>query len=119
MKTIRFHLVVALLLCVAVTMTGWWLLTAHEANWKPWLANWLLAVNLLAFGYYAVDKALAQRSLRRIPEVVLHALALCGGSPAAFLAMWVFRHKTIKTSFRILFWTIVVLQFALLAYVVK
>jgi uncharacterized membrane protein YsdA (DUF1294 family) len=49
----------------------------------------------------------------------LHTLSAIGGSPAALLAMWLFRHKTIKASFRILFWAIVVLQLCLSAYIAK
>ena len=66
-----------------------------------------------------LDKYLAGTLLFRIPELTLHTLSAIGGSPAAFVAMAVFRHKTIKSSFRILFWSIVVLQLVLTAYVVK
>jgi uncharacterized membrane protein YsdA (DUF1294 family) len=118
--SVRFHVILAISICVLGTILSWWLLTERRHAWLPWLANWLLIVNVVTFAYYGVDKYLASRLYPvRIPEIVLHTLAALGGSPAALLAMWLFRHKTIKTSFRILFWGIVILQFALLAYVVK
>jgi uncharacterized membrane protein YsdA (DUF1294 family) len=117
--SVRVQMTIALSLCVAGTIATWWLLTSHEhVGWR-WLAHWLLVVNGLAFAYYGLDKWLARRVFFRIPEAVLHTLAAIGGSPAALLAMWLFRHKTIKSSFRILFWAIVVLQIVLAAYVVK
>jgi uncharacterized membrane protein YsdA (DUF1294 family) len=116
---VRFHLTIALGLCALGTATSWWFFTKHEHNVRSWLANWLLVVNVVTFAYYGLDKFLAIRVLWRVPEIVLHVLSAIGGSPAAFLAMWIFRHKTIKTSFRILFWSIVLVQAALVVYIVK
>ncbi len=109
----RFHALVALALTLA-GMGLWLWLFRHAWHWYQALAGWLVAVNLTAFGYYGYDKACARRLARRVPEVVLHGLALAGGSLGAFLAMRLFRHKTIKGRFQFLFWCIVVLQ-ALLA----
>jgi uncharacterized membrane protein YsdA (DUF1294 family) len=78
---------------------------------------WLVSVNLIAIGYYAYDKRQAKDSGRRIPEVVLHGLALAGGSPGAWVAMRLFRHKTIKGSFQLVFWLIVVVQLLLIAWI--
>jgi uncharacterized membrane protein YsdA (DUF1294 family) len=75
-------------------------------------------VNIVTFAYYALDKWLAAKPWFRIPEIVLHTLTAMGGSPAALLAMRVFRHKTIKPSFRILFWSIVLVQIMLTVFVV-
>jgi uncharacterized membrane protein YsdA (DUF1294 family) len=79
------------------------------SSWS-WLAAFLVAVNLTVFIYYGLDKWQAQRGGRRVPEVVLHGLALAGGSPGAYLAMQAFRHKTIKARFRFIFWIIVGVQ---------
>jgi uncharacterized membrane protein YsdA (DUF1294 family) len=116
---VRNHLLIAISLCILLTLASWWLFTSHQHTWWHWLANWLLAVNLLTFAYYGLDKFLARTYLWRIPEVVLHTLGAIGGSPAALVAMTLFRHKTIKSSFRILFWSIVVVQAALTIYIVK
>ena len=62
---------------------------------------YLLLVNGLTFLVYRLDKRRAERGGRRIPERELLLWALAGGTPAAFLAMRRFRHKTKKTSFRV------------------
>jgi uncharacterized membrane protein YsdA (DUF1294 family) len=45
-------------------------------------------------------------------------LAFLGGSPAAFAAQKVLRHKTRKTSFQKTYWTIVFLQLLLIGLIV-
>jgi uncharacterized membrane protein YsdA (DUF1294 family) len=89
----------------------------HHLRWFHLLAAWLAGVNLTAFAYYAFDKYRARTAGRRVPEIVLHGLALAGGSAGAFLAMRCFRHKTVKGSFRLAFWLIVLLQLGLAAWV--
>jgi uncharacterized membrane protein YsdA (DUF1294 family) len=74
-----------------------------------WLA-YLGAINLVTLGFYGWDKWRAIKQKSRTPEWCLHLLALLGGSPGAWVAQQFFRHKTIKRSFRIVFWTIVALQ---------
>jgi uncharacterized membrane protein YsdA (DUF1294 family) len=44
--------------------------------------------------------------------VILHAAALVGGSPGALIAQMLFRHKTRKFKFRLIFVGIVALQCA-------
>ena len=118
--SVRYQLVIAIALCVVITAAFWWFLTNHQHDWIRWVACWLGAANLTAFAFYSLDKYLARKVIiLRIPETVLHTLAGIGGSPAALLAMLIFRHKTIKPSFRVLFWSIVVVQLALTAYIVK
>ena len=80
------------------------------------LGAWLLVTNLLAFGAYYVDKRRAMRGQRRIPERTLLGLSAIGGSPAAYLAMRMFRHKTVKVSFRLAYWSIVAVQVGLLVW---
>ncbi|WP_076068993.1 DUF1294 domain-containing protein [Sphingomonas montana] len=45
------------------------------------------------------DKERARAGLRRVPETTLLWLALIGGTPGAFLARHLFRHKTRKQPF--------------------
>ena len=117
--SVRTHIAIALAISIGGTCAAWWFFTSHQNNWLHWLACWLLVVNLVTFGYYGLDKYLARMLFWRIPEITLHTLSAVGGSPAALLAMSLFRHKTIKSSFRILFWSIVVMQIALTIYIVK
>ncbi len=74
------------------------------------LGAWLLGVNLLTFFTYGVDKYRASRKGQRIPENTLHLLSLLGGTPGAWMAQRIFRHKTLKTSFRVVFYAIALLQ---------
>jgi uncharacterized membrane protein YsdA (DUF1294 family) len=92
---------------------GFWLLHATITGPRI-LLGWLLAVSVTTFAYYGYDKFRARAGSGRVPEVVLHLLALAGGSVGAYLGMRAFRHKTIKGNYRVVFWTIVVLQALLL-----
>lgn len=74
------------------------------------LFAYLAAVNLITVLMYGYDKAVAGTDRMRIPEHVLHLLALLGGSPAALLAQRLFRHKTRKRAFQLVFWLTVTLQ---------
>ena len=67
-------------------------------------------INLATILLYGYDKAIAGGTRRRVPENVLHLAAIAGGSPGALLAQVLFRHKTVKASFRRVFWLIVVFQ---------
>ena len=60
---------------------------------------WLATASVITFLLYGFDKAQSKSSGRRIPEVVLHWLALLGGFPGGWAGRSVFRHKTRKASF--------------------
>ena len=84
------------------------------------LLFYLASVNLLTFIAYGLDKWIAVRNgyktkhlSRRIPEASLLLLAALGGSPAALLAMHLFRHKTKHKKFRYGVPVILLLQIAL------
>ena len=64
------------------------------------LLYYFLAINLLTFVLYGIDKVKAKHNCRRIPEVALLWLAVLGGSPSALLSMHLFRHKTLHKKFR-------------------
>lgn len=105
------------LLLVLLGASGLFLVLRLPYTWYHLLASWLLAVNAVTFAYYGHDKASARAGRRRVPEVVLHALVFLGGTLGGYCAMRLFRHKTIKGSFRVVFWFIVVLQLGLIAAV--
>ncbi len=77
--------------------------------------SWIISVSLASFLTYGYDKSIAGHNVTRMPEVVLHALTLLGGTFGSFLGMQIFRHKTQKKSFRIVFWAIVAIQIVILA----
>ena len=64
------------------------------------LIYYLLAVNVLTFIVYGVDKWKARSGRWRVPEATLMGLAALGGSVGAWMAMQLFRHKTQKKKFR-------------------
>ena len=105
-------LTLALLLAAGALLLFRW-------EWTGWhlLAAWLIGVNVTAFVYFGFDKWRATKARRRVPEVVLHGLALAGGSVGAFAAMELFRHKTIKGRFRLVFLVIVLAQVAVVVWV--
>jgi len=69
-------------------------------SWNPWWI-WLTAVNLVAFLAYGYDKAQARSDGARIPEIVLHGLALAGGFVGGWVGRAVFHHKTRKSIFAV------------------
>ena len=54
----------------------------------------------------------------RVPERLLHFLAFAGGTPFALLAQQLLRHKTVKRSFRVVFWVVAVAQVVLIVLAV-
>ena len=62
---------------------------------------YLVAINLIAFLAFGLDKILARSSRRRISEATLLTLAFFGGSLGAWSGMYLFRHKTLHLKFRI------------------
>ena len=79
----------------------------------------MAGLSVLAYLIYWLDKSAAQRSAQRTPESTLHLLSLAGGWPGALIAQQQFRHKTIKQPFQSVFWATVVLNMAVLAWLVK
>ncbi len=92
------------------------ILPAYALSRRLTAADWLLpagallAVSIITFFAYRSDKRRAEAGQWRIPETTLHLAALLGGWPGGFLAQRVFRHKTVKLPFQIVFWAIVVLH---------
>jgi len=70
----------------------------------------LAGVNVATLVLYGYDKRQAIAGGMRIPEATLHLASLVGGSPGALAGQLLFRHKTRKRSFRVVFIAIVLLQ---------
>ena len=67
---------------------------------SPFLA-WVAAWTLPAFAMYGIDKRQAEQGGWRVPEVLLHGLALVGGVIGAWAGRYVFHHKTQKPLFTV------------------
>ena len=78
---------------------------------------YLLAVNVVAFFIYGVDKLKAKKGKWRIPESTLLLLAAVGGSVGAWLGMSLWRHKTQHKKFKFGVPAVFILQIALTCYI--
>ena len=67
---------------------------------KQIILIYLIAINVVAFFLYGIDKWKAKRSKRRISEATLLGLAVIGGSIGAWLGMKVWHHKTMHKKFK-------------------
>ena len=92
---------------------------AYASQHLPTLLSYFIAINISTFTLYGYDKFISSGEKLRVPELNLQALSLLGGSPAALMAQKFFRHKTIKGSFQIVYWLIVILQIGLLLFLYK
>ena len=79
----------------------------------------LAILNALTFLVYGADKAAARHGGNRIPENILHLLALLGGWPGAAVAQRLFHHKTGKRAFQRVFGVTVLLNVALWIWFIR
>ena len=59
----------------------------------------LIAINVIAFAAFGLDKAKARAGRWRVQESTLLMLAFLGGTPGAYAGRAAFRHKTRKQPF--------------------
>ncbi len=81
------------------------------AGLRP-LWAYLASATAVTFLIYGWDKWRAIRDKQRVPEATLHLLALAGGSAGALVGQVLFRHKTSKTRFRLVFLLVLMIQVA-------
>lgn len=80
--------------------------------WRPtplFAIGYLLA-SLACFLFYGHDKNAAESGEWRISEAALLMTGLIGGWPGGLVAQQLFRHKTSKVSFQVVFWVTVVIN---------
>ncbi len=99
----RLPFIIALCLISGATGLLWWMEISV-------LYAYLLGIIITTFLFYEYDKRQSLKKGRRVPEAVLHVLALAGGSPGALAGMISFRHKTKKLKFKMIFAAILILQ---------
>lgn len=80
------------------------------------LTYYLLAINLITFIVYGVDKYKAKKAKWRIPEATLLLMAAIGGSIGAWLGMKVWHHKTLHKKFKYGIPAILLLQIIAIIY---
>ena len=79
---------------------------------------YLIAINVVTFFLYGIDKWKAKRSKWRIPEATLLGLAVIGGSIGAWLGMKVWHHKTMHKKFKFGLPVIIIIQLLIIGYFV-
>lgn len=77
-----------------------------------------LLLSCLSYIMYSLDKAAAGKNMWRTPESTLHSVDLLGGWPGALIAQQQLRHKTVKVSFQRVFWATVLVNVAVVAWLV-
>ena len=77
----------------------------------------LLAVNIVAFVLYGIDKYKAKRNKWRVSEAALLTVAVIGGSIGAWAGMRLWHHMTMHKKFKFGIPAIIILQVALMVYI--
>ena len=80
---------------------------------------YLAVINVATFCTYGIDKMKAKKSMWRIREGSLLMLAILGGSIGAWLGMKVWHHKTLHKKFRYGIPAIIIIQLALIGYLLQ
>ena len=80
---------------LGLVVAGVWTTTA----WAAGLGRAVVALNVLTFGVFVLDKVRARQHAWRVPELTLLKLCVAGGWPGALVAMLLVQHKTRKVSF--------------------
>lgn len=79
----------------------------------PWIVlYWYLMLSTLLFVLYKSDKQAAKLQYWRTKENTLHILSMIGGWPGALIAQQTLRHKSNKTSFRVIFFITLLVNLA-------
>lgn len=79
-------------------------------------AAYVIGINLVTIFLFGNDKVSARSGAWRVRERTLYILALLGGSPAILLGMKLFRHKTRKPGFQMIFVAILLIQIGALVF---
>jgi uncharacterized membrane protein YsdA (DUF1294 family) len=81
------------------------------------ILRYVFVVNAVGFAIFAWDKRQAKEKRWRVAESKLLLVALLGGTPAAFVACRLFRHKTRKPNFMNRLRAVAVLQVLALVWI--
>ena len=83
------------------------------------IVYYLIALNIVTFFVYGIDKWKAKQGSWRISEASLLLLAVIGGSIGALLGMQVWHHKTMHKKFKYGLPMILLVQIALIYFINK
>ena len=88
----------------------------NDTSFPQLVQIYLIAINVITFFLYGIDKMKAQRSKWRIPEAVLLGLPVIGGTIGALFGMRVWNHKTKHKIFKYGLPLLLLLQILLLYF---
>jgi uncharacterized membrane protein YsdA (DUF1294 family) len=88
---------------------------APASEWR-WFVGFYALMSAISFSLYGLDKRSSTRGGWRTSEARLHFIELLGGWPGALLAQRVFRHKTRKMSFLVVFYLATAVNLAVLGW---
>jgi len=86
---------------------------------KFFVATYLILIGIISVALTIYDKLAARKGRRRIPEKTLLILAALGGSLAMLVVMRIIRHKTLHKKFMIGIPVIIILQLAIIAFLLS
>lgn len=86
---------------------------------SPVYLAYLAGLNAVTFSFYGFDKVQAKRDGGRVPELVLHWLAILGGAVGGLAGQWLFHHKTRKPIFHIVLWSSLIVHLLIFALFYK
>ncbi|NLY46441.1 MAG: DUF1294 domain-containing protein [Tissierella sp.] len=84
-----------------------------------YLSYYFVAINVINFFLFTIDKQKAKRKQWRIPESLLFLTSLVGGSLGGILSMNIMKHKTRKTSFKVGMPILMIVNFLCYLYLSK
>ena len=84
-----------------------------------YILYYLIAINIITFFIYGIDKLKAKKGKWRIPESTLLLLAIIGGSIGAWLGIKVWHHKTLHKKFKYGIPLILIVQIAIAVYIFR
>ena len=108
----RYYLLIAVILLLSIGIS----ICKFTTIYPLWI--YLVSITLITFFFYGYDKHNAIKNKNRVPELVLHLLALVGGSIGALAGQYIFHHKTKKLKFQIVFILIAIAQISLVVWLV-
>ncbi|MDB5078333.1 MAG: hypothetical protein JWP00_257 [Chloroflexi bacterium] len=85
----------------------------------PVYLAYIAGVSAVTFGFYGYDKLQAKRGMGRVPEMILHLLAITGGAAGGIAGQWVFHHKIRKQIFHIVLWLSLFAHMAIFVFFYK
>lgn len=80
---------------------------------------YLITINIYQFIIMGLDKLLAIKKKNRISEKTLLLNAFIGGSIGSIFGMYIFRHKTKKIKFKLLYPTFFIIHLFIYLYIKK